>query len=56
MKQAGQLDQKRGAFITKKLAETQKNATRDSFDGQVLHILQAQAKRANIEYAPDEKK
>jgi Mg-chelatase subunit ChlD len=56
MKQAGQLDQKRGAFITKKLAETQTNATRDSFDGQVLHILQAQAKRANIEYAPDEKK
>jgi Mg-chelatase subunit ChlD len=56
MKQAGQLDQKRGAFITKKLAETQKNAARDSFDGQVLHILQAQARRANIQYAPDENK
>jgi hypothetical protein len=50
MKQAGQLDQKRSDFIAKKLAETNKNAARDSFDGQVLHILQDQAKRANIDY------
>ncbi len=50
MKQAGQLDQKRSDFITKKLAETSKNTTRDSFDGQVLHILQDQAKRASIDY------
>ena len=50
MKQAGQLDQKRSAFIAKKLAEKTKNAPRETFDGQVLQILQEQAKRANIEY------
>jgi len=50
MKQAGQLDQKRSEFIAKKQAESPKNAPRDTFDGQVLHILQDQAKRANIEY------
>jgi Mg-chelatase subunit ChlD len=56
MKQAGQLDQKRSAFIAKKQAETPKNAPRDSFDGQVLHILRDQAKRADIEYGADDKK
>lgn len=50
MQQAGQLDRKRNEFIAKKLSETPKNALRATFDGQVLHILQDQARRANIEY------
>jgi Mg-chelatase subunit ChlD len=50
MKQAGQLDKKRSEFIANKLAEKTKNAPRETFDGQVLQILQEQAKRADIEY------
>jgi Mg-chelatase subunit ChlD len=56
MKKAADLDTQRGAFIAKKLAESQKNRARDSFDGQVLQILQRQAIRANIQYGTSEKK
>ena len=55
-KQAIELDKKRGEFINKKLAEDAKNRARDSFDNQVLRILQTQAGRANIQYAVEEKK
>jgi Mg-chelatase subunit ChlD len=55
-KQAIELDKKRGEFIQKKLAEDQKNRARDSFDNQVLRILQTQAGRANIQYQSEEKK
>src|SRR5262245_9544186 len=56
LKEAGELDKKRGAFITKKLAEDDKNRVRDSFDNQVLRVLERQARRVNIEYATDESK
>ncbi len=55
-KKAIELDKKRGEFINKKLAEDTKNRARDSFDNQVLQILQRQANRANIQYGVDEKK
>lgn len=55
-KQAIDLDKKRGEYINKKLAEDNKNRARDSFDNQVLRILQTQAGRANIQYGNDEKK
>jgi hypothetical protein len=53
-----ELDKKRSEFIAQKLREQGKNPARDSFDGQVLRILQRQATRANIRYeiAEDEKK
>jgi hypothetical protein len=52
------LDKKRSEYIAKKLREQGKNAARDSFDGQVLRILQRQASRANIRYetADEDKK
>jgi Mg-chelatase subunit ChlD len=54
---AVELDRKRGEFIDKKLKEDRKNLARDSFDGQVLQILQQQAARNGIRYgAVDEKK
>ena len=46
-----ELDKKRSEFITKKLAEDTKNRAADSFDNQVLRILQTQARRNGIEYA-----
>lgn len=49
------LDKKRNEFIAKKQAENLNNRARDSFDQNVLRILQRQAGRANIEYAIDEK-
>jgi Mg-chelatase subunit ChlD len=55
-KQAIELDKKRGEFINKKLAEDEKSRARDSFDNQVLRILQTQAPRANIQYGVEEKK
>ena len=55
-KQAIELDKKRGEYINKKLAEDQKNRARDSFDNQVLQILQRQAGRSNIQYGVEEKK
>jgi Mg-chelatase subunit ChlD len=54
--QARELDKKRAAYITKKQAEDAKNQARDSFDNQVLRILQRQANRVNIQYEVDEKK
>jgi Mg-chelatase subunit ChlD len=48
--QAVELGRKRGEFIAKKLAEDGKNRARDSFDGQVLTILQRQAARNGIHY------
>ena len=53
---ARDLDKKRSAFIAQKQTEDAKNKGRDSFDGQVLQILQRQATRANIEYAIEGKK
>jgi Mg-chelatase subunit ChlD len=52
-----ELNKKRTEFIAKKQAEDARNPGRDSFDGQVLRILQRQAARSDIQYAvPDEKK
>jgi hypothetical protein len=56
LKEAGELDKKRGAFIAKKLSEDDKNRARDSFDNQVLRVLEQQARRVNIEYATDDGK
>jgi Mg-chelatase subunit ChlD len=56
---AGELAKKRAAFIAQKQAEQTKNAGRDSFDNQVLQVLQRQAARVQIRYetpAPEEKK
>jgi Mg-chelatase subunit ChlD len=55
---AVELDRKRSAYIAQKLREQGKNQARDSFEGQVLLILQRQAVRANIRYetADDGKK
>jgi Mg-chelatase subunit ChlD len=57
-KQAVELDRKRGEYIAKELAKDKKNAARDSFDNQVLRILQTQAVRGGIRYetADDKKK
>ena len=55
---AGELAKKRAAFIAQKQAEQTKNAGRDSFDNQVLQVLQRQAARVQIRYetpAPAEK-
>jgi Mg-chelatase subunit ChlD len=46
-----ELDRKRSAFIAKKQSEDTKNRARDSFDNQVLQILQRQAARnGRIQY------
>ena len=50
------LDKKRGAFIAKKLKERDGDRARDSFDNQVLQILQRQAGSASIQYGVEEKK
>ena len=51
------LDKKRNDFIAKKQAEDTKNVARDSFDNQVLEILQRQATRnGNVRYGIEEKK
>ena len=55
-KRALDLNQKRNEFIAKKQAEDAKNRAPDSFDNQVLSILQSQATRANIRYAVKEEK
>jgi Mg-chelatase subunit ChlD len=54
--QAIDLAKKRATFIADKQRQDDKNRARDSFDNQVLQILQRQATRANIQYAGDEKK
>lgn len=48
-KEARELDQKRSAFIKKKLADP-KTGGKNAFDTQVLEILRRQAKKANIDY------
>lgn len=51
------LDKKRNEFITRKQAADTKNRARDSFDSQVLQILQRQATRnGNVQYVIEEKK
>lgn len=50
------LDKKRNEFVTKKQAEDVKNTARDSFDGQVLNILQRQAGRVELRYGSEAKK
>jgi Mg-chelatase subunit ChlD len=55
--QAVELNRKRNEFMARKQAEDEKGRPADSFDGQVLRILQRQATRSNIQYAvPEEKK
>src|SRR5262249_11773769 len=52
LSQAAELDKKRGAYITDRLAkDKKKSAARDSFEGQVLELLQHQASRVNVRYA-----
>jgi Mg-chelatase subunit ChlD len=55
-KQALELDKKRNEFIAKKQAEDAKHAARDSFDSQVLQILQRQAGRVELQYETEAKK
>jgi len=55
-KQVTELAKKRSDFIAKKLAEDTKNVARDSFDNQVLRILETQARRNGIIYSTEEKK
>jgi Mg-chelatase subunit ChlD len=55
-KQAADLGRKRGEFIARKLAEGDKDRARDSFDNQVLRILQRQAARIHVRYATDDAK
>jgi Mg-chelatase subunit ChlD len=55
-KRAAELDRKRGEFIAKKLAEDSNGRARDSFDNQVLRILERQAARINVRYAADDSK
>jgi hypothetical protein len=47
---AADLGKKRAEFIAKKLRDDGKNPARDTFEGQVLQILQRQATRVNIRY------
>ncbi len=56
---AVELDKKRSAFIAEKQRADARNPAQNSFDGQVLRILQRQAGRVNIRYetpATEEKK
>jgi Mg-chelatase subunit ChlD len=52
-KKAADLNKRRGEFIAKKLAEDTKSRARDSFDNQVLRVIQRQATRVNIRYEID---
>lgn len=55
LKQAAEFDQKRKEYLTKEL-QKQKNKTQDSFDFQVLRILQQQGNRnGTVHYAIEEK-
>jgi hypothetical protein len=56
LKQAAELDKKRAAFIAQKLAGDKKKQARDSFDAQVFHLLQDQARRIDVHYGTAEKK
>jgi Mg-chelatase subunit ChlD len=56
MQKAADLDRKRTAYVRQKEAEDTRHRARDSFDNQVLQILQRQAVRNNIQYGGDEKK
>lgn len=54
---ARELDKKRSEFIAKKQKEDAKAKMGDSFDGQVLQLLELQAGRIHVQYAaPAEKK
>jgi len=55
-KKAAELDTKRHEFIAKKLAADGQDKTANSFDGQVLRMLQRQATRVNIQYGVSEPK
>ncbi|MCI0681266.1 MAG: VWA domain-containing protein [Gemmataceae bacterium] len=50
------LDKKRSRFIADKQAEDVRNPAKDSFDSQVLNILQRQANRVDLRYATDQTK
>ena len=56
-KKALELDKQRNEFIAKKQAEDERGRARDSFDANVLRILQRQASRSDaIRYTIDEEK
>jgi Mg-chelatase subunit ChlD len=55
-KKARELDKKRGEFIAKKQKDDAKNSMADTFDGQVLQLLEIQASRVNIQYNKAAKK
>lgn len=55
-RQAVELDKKRQAFIATKQKEDARNRPQDSFDGQVLTILQNQAGRIQVRYEAVEPK
>jgi Mg-chelatase subunit ChlD len=54
--QAADLAQKRNQYIAQKQKEAAANAQPDSYDGQVLQLLQLQATRNNVAYAIPKKK
>ena len=52
-----ELNKKRNEYIAKKQADDSKNRARDTFDNQVLRILQRQATRnGNVQYDVEDKK
>jgi Mg-chelatase subunit ChlD len=53
---AAELNKKRNDFIAQKLKEQAQKGQADSFDGQVLRIIQTQARRVNIQYGTDDSK
>lgn len=55
-KKARDLDKKRAEFIAKKQAEAMAEKAGETFDGQVLQLLQLQARRVQIDYAVPGKK
>jgi Mg-chelatase subunit ChlD len=56
LKKAADLDRRRNDFIAKAQAKAHKDGGRDSFDSQVLRIIQRQASRVNLHYDVSEPK
>jgi Mg-chelatase subunit ChlD len=53
---AAELNKKRNEFLAQKAKEAAAKGQQDSFDGQVLRIIQTQARRVNIQYGAEEQK
>ncbi|HYV34103.1 MAG TPA: vWA domain-containing protein [Gemmataceae bacterium] len=53
---AKELDKKRSAYVAQKQKEQAKDAKMESFDGQVLQLLQQQATRIQVDYGVPKKK